>query len=90
MSEEKMRSKKRKEKKPELSLLSITRDWAGFFEIDARIGERSYTFYLDSEFLVRKVKSLVKKRSFGLAISLLRENNKRGDRRNGEANDSVR
>ena len=77
MSEEKMRSKKRKEKKPELSLLSITKDWAGFFEIDARIGERSYTFYISSEFTVRKVKSLVKKRSFGRALSLLRENNEK-------------
>jgi len=86
MSEEKMRSKKRKEKKPELSLLSITKDWAGFFEIDARIGERSYTFYISSEFTVRKVKSLVKKRSFGRAISLLRENNeKRGGKKDEKA-----
>ena len=54
-----------------LCLESKTRDIFGVWEVSVLINSKSYTYPINSEFVVRKVEDLIRKRRFGKALKLL-------------------
>jgi len=65
-----MQNKKRQ--KLTLCLECISKDFFGVFKIDALVNGKTYTFHTSSEYSVRKVEELIKKRRPGKALNLLK------------------
>jgi hypothetical protein len=62
----------KKGQKLTVSLGSITKGWNGVYDIDVLINGKKYTFFITSEFAVRKVKQLIKRRKPGKALHTLK------------------
>jgi hypothetical protein len=48
------------------------KDFFGFYTLEVLINQKSYTYYLNSEFALRKVKSLLYRHKAGRALKVLK------------------
>ena len=62
---------KQKGQKLTLSLISYTRDCFGVYEIRVLINGKSYTYPINSEYIFRKIKKMIRLHKPGKAIHLL-------------------
>jgi len=60
-------------RKLSVELESITKDIFGVYEVRALVNEKTYTFPITSEFILRKVKSLLRRKKPGKALYLLKQ-----------------
>lgn len=65
----------KKGQKLTLCLESVKRDFMGVFKVVALINKIPYTFYINSEYAVRKTEELIKKHRPGRALKLLKDFN---------------
>jgi len=63
----------KKGQKLTLCLVSEMKDLFGVIEICVSINGKCYTYPLDSEWIVKKVKKLIRLKKFGRAIQLLKQ-----------------
>ena len=62
---------RQKGQKLTVSLVSYTKDCCGVYEVRVLINEKSYTYPIDSEYIFRKVKKMIRLHKPGKALHLL-------------------
>ena len=62
----------KKGQKLTISLESKTKDWSGVYELIINISGKRYTYLITSEFAVRKIEQLIRRRKPGKALNVLR------------------
>ena len=63
-------------------VISYLKSWNGLFDVDLMIDKRIYTFVVNSEFHLRQILELQRKRKYGQVINYLKLINKRKEKEN--------
>lgn len=62
-----------------LLMESKSKTWAGYYEVSVLINGKRYTYFITSEFALRKAERFIAKSYYGKAIALLKKFNIKGD-----------